>query len=198
MKLGFNSNVEVGGAVYHVQTEDRGVLHPFVDTLILSSGRVVLRRSNSYQDLLTETALDEASLRERVERQHRDIVEGLRSGQILVDEPRPSGLLLRLCNPGSWLAGGQASLEIEVLSDPEKRPMPEVEVVAFIEWGEGEESAKFTSQTGRDGRARLSFRMPELEDDENPVLVIRLEDSAEPILRYRLKPKSPASAPSAS
>ena len=42
MSMGFNSNVEVGDAVYHVQTEDRGLQHPFVDTVVLSGGRVVL------------------------------------------------------------------------------------------------------------------------------------------------------------
>ncbi len=36
MGLGFNSNVELGATVYHVQTEDRGLHHPFVDTVVLS------------------------------------------------------------------------------------------------------------------------------------------------------------------
>ena len=66
MKLGFNSNVEVGGVVYHVQTEDRGLNHPFVDTVVLAGGRVVHHRSASYLDLLSGETLDEAALGERV------------------------------------------------------------------------------------------------------------------------------------
>src|SRR5579871_2940594 len=114
MKLGFNSNVEVGAAVYHVQTEDRGLLHPFVDTVVLAGGRVVHRRSSSYQDLLSGQTPSEAALRRRVEGQHREVVDGLRSGTLAIDDPRQSGLALRLCNPTSWLAEGRASLEVEV------------------------------------------------------------------------------------
>ena len=61
MSTGFNSNVEARGAVYHVQTEDRGLQHPFVDTVVLSGGRVVYRRSVGYQDLLNGAAMDEAA-----------------------------------------------------------------------------------------------------------------------------------------
>ena len=196
MKLGFNSNVEVGGVVFHVQTEDRGLNHPFVDTVVLAGGRVVHRRSASYEDLLLGEALDQTALGERVERQHREVADGLRSGLLVFEDPRPVAMAVRLCNPTSWLAAGEASLEIEVLSDPEKRPVSGVEVVAFIERGDGVEPPRFASQTGADGRALLRFRMPELGDEENPALVIGLAGSgAEGSLRYRLKPKSPSVPP---
>lgn len=198
MKLGFNSNVEVGGVVYHVQTEDRGLNHPFVDTVVLAGGRVVHRRSSSYEDLLVGENVDRTVLGERVERQHREVADGLRSGLFVFEEPRPAAMAVRLCNPASWLAAGEASLEIEVVSDPEKRPVSGVEVVAFIERSDGVEPARFASQTGADGRALLRFRMPELGDEENPALVIGLAGGvAEAGLRYRLKPKSPSAVPPA-
>jgi len=196
MKLGFNSNVEVGGVVYHVQTEDRGLNHPFVDTVVLAGGRVVHRRSASYQDLLRGEALDQAALGDRVDQQHREVVDGLRSGLLVFEEPRPSAMAVRLCNPTSWLAAGEASLEVEVLSAPEKRPVSGVEVIAFIERGDGAEPVTFGSQTGADGRALLRFRMPDLGDDENPALVIGLAGGAtEASLRYRLKAKPSTEAP---
>jgi hypothetical protein len=68
--------------------------------------------------------------------------------------------------------------------------------VASIERGEEMEPVKFASHTGADGRARLSFRMPDLGDEQNPVLVIGLAaGGTEPSLRYRLKPKSAPAAP---
>jgi len=60
MNFGFNSNVRVGDAVYHVQTEDRGPSHPFLDTVVYVAGRVVHKRSSSYQDLTDGAAKGEA------------------------------------------------------------------------------------------------------------------------------------------
>ena len=50
MNFGFNSNVRVGDALYHVQTEDRGPSHPYLDTVVYEAGRVVYKRSTSYED----------------------------------------------------------------------------------------------------------------------------------------------------
>lgn len=200
MSTGFNSNVEVGDAVYHVQTEDRGLQHPFVDTVVLSGGRVVYRRSVSYQDLLSEGALDQSLLCARIEQQHREILEGVRAGSLPLEEhqPSPAAIALRLCNPTSWLVAGQASLEVEVLSRPEQRPVAGAEVQVSLEGvGEGETS-QFASQTGADGRARLRFLMPQLAEHPNPALVIRVRGArTEDQLRYRLKPKPGDTAPPA-
>ena len=49
MNFGFNSNVRIGDAMYHVQTEDRGPSHPFLDTVVYMAGRVIYKRSTSYQ-----------------------------------------------------------------------------------------------------------------------------------------------------
>ncbi len=38
MNFGFNSNVRVGDVMYHVQTEDRGPSHPFLDTVVYHGG----------------------------------------------------------------------------------------------------------------------------------------------------------------
>jgi hypothetical protein len=196
VSTGFNSNVEVRGAVYHVQTEDRGLQHPFVDTVVLSGGRVVYRRSVGYQDLLTAEAVDEAILGARIDQQHREILEGVRDGSLPLETRHLPAIAARLCNPTSWLVAGQASIEVEVLSRPERRPLAGVDVQVSIEGaGEGEPS-EFASQTSVDGRARLRFRMPQLGDHPNPALIIRARGAgAEDQLRYRLKPKPRDSVP---
>src|ERR1700751_5695483 len=106
MKFGFNSKTQVGPEIYDVQTEDRGVSHPFIDTLVLSKGRVVYRHSTSYEDLAASGALDQAILRARVEKQHREILEALRAGAISPDKtapPKKESLAVKLLNAGSWL-----------------------------------------------------------------------------------------------
>jgi hypothetical protein len=198
MSMGFNSNVGVGDAVYHVQTEDRGLNHPFVDTVVLSGGRVVYRRSVGYQDLLSAAALDEAVLGARIEQQHREVLEGVRAGSLPLERPQPAAIAVRLCNPTSWLVAGQASLEVEVLSRPERRPVAAADVQVAIEGAAEGETSQFASQTEADGRARLRFRMPPLADHPNPALIIRVRGAgAEEQLRYRLKPKPPGPAPAA-
>jgi hypothetical protein len=198
MTTGFNSNVEVGGAVYHVQTEDRGLQHPFVDTVVLSGGRVVYRRTVGYQDLLSGAALDEAALGTRIELQHREILEGVRAGSLPLDERKPLAVAVRLCNPTSWLVAGQAALEIEVLSRPERRPLAGADVQVRIEGVTEGEMSQFGSQTGVDGRARLRFRMPQLSDHPNPALIIQVQGTgAQDQLRYRLKPRPRGAVPPA-
>src|SRR5260370_25028242 len=90
MNFGFNSNVRVGNALYHVQTEDRGPAHPFLDTVVYVAGRVVHKRSTSYQDLTARTAKGEAlanQLHERLSQQHREVVAQLAAGTLQLNEP---------------------------------------------------------------------------------------------------------------
>ena len=201
MSMGFNSNVEVGDAVYHVQTEDRGLHHPFVDTVVLSGGRVVYRRSVGYQDLLSAAGPG----RGRLGRAHRAAASGdpgRRARRLAAARGTstcgPAAIAVRLCNPTSWLVAGQASLEVEVLSRPERRPVAAADVQVSIEGAAEGETSQFASQTDADGRARLRFRMPPLADHPNPALIIRVRGAgAQEQLRYRLKPKPPGPAPAA-
>src|SRR4029077_19550485 len=105
MKFGFNSRAQVGPDLYDVQTEDRGAAHPFIDTLVLIRGRVVYRHSTSYEDLAAAGAMDQAILRARVEKQHREIIEALRAGALSLEKApsKKEGIAVKLLNSGSWL-----------------------------------------------------------------------------------------------
>lgn len=200
MKFGFNSKAQVGADVYDVQTEDRGAAHPFIDTLVLIRGRVVYRHSTSYEDLAASGALDQAILRARVEKQHRDILEALRAGALSLeksssDRPGPSpqsGIDIKLLNAASWLDSGRVSLDIEVSSKGGGRPVTGAQVEAFIEAGAGASESHF-GQTDADGRTSLKFPFPDLTEPSLAALVIRASaDENLGELRYQLKPKRPA------
>jgi hypothetical protein len=51
MSSGFNTDVQVGEQLFHVQTEDRGPNPYVIDTAVYRSGRVLLRRSTDYEPL---------------------------------------------------------------------------------------------------------------------------------------------------
>jgi hypothetical protein len=94
MNFGFNSNVRVGNATYHVQTEDRGPSHPFLDTVVYVAGRVVYKRSTSYEDFVGGAYPDslDQKLHDLLARQHRDVIAELEAGTIpvSVEEKAPA------------------------------------------------------------------------------------------------------------
>src|SRR5215472_16448066 len=82
MLFGHNTNVTVGSDIIHVQTEDRGSHHAFVDTTVLWNGQVLHRRSNPYSDLLPLDSVREVALKTRIDHQHRTVIEEIRSGAL--------------------------------------------------------------------------------------------------------------------
>lgn len=86
MEKGFNSDLTVGGAIYHIQTEDWGFENPYLVTRVYRSGAVVdsvktpysevLRNRNAFVLLRNRVAMSEA-LQEAMRAQHERILNGL-------------------------------------------------------------------------------------------------------------------------
>src|ERR1700747_461603 len=89
MLFGHNSNVTVGADVVYVQTEDRGTGPPFIDTTVHWHGRILHRRTNNYQDLLPLDGEKEGALKERLDDQHRAVIEEIRTGALKLTFPAP-------------------------------------------------------------------------------------------------------------
>ena len=81
MITGFNTDVEHGGVVYHVQTEDKGLESPLILSLVYSGGAILASKRSPYEDLI-ETGFDEAVLADRLKRQHRLICAAIRAGRV--------------------------------------------------------------------------------------------------------------------
>src|SRR6516225_10063112 len=67
MSSGFNTDVQIGSQVFHVQTEDRGPAHPVIDTVVYENGRVLHRRSSNYRHFAESDEFNHEGLRDRVE-----------------------------------------------------------------------------------------------------------------------------------
>jgi len=89
MLFGHNSNVKVGDATFHVQTEDRGVTTALIDTTVYYGGRVMHRRTNNYHDLIPLDPDREEALRLRLDEQHRSTLEDIRTGALHLVPPQP-------------------------------------------------------------------------------------------------------------
>lgn len=82
MITGFNTDVKHAERVYHVQTEDRGVANPVVESLVYVGGEILLSKKSPYRDLIAGDRVDEKALREMMDLQHRRVIEAIRRGRL--------------------------------------------------------------------------------------------------------------------
>lgn len=197
VNFGFNSNVQVGGSLYHVQTEARASGPPLIDTTVYAQGRVLHRRTTSYQDLVHTDGLSDSTLRQRVENQHRKVIEELNSGLIKFDlpgtAPAAAGLKVRLLNAGSWLVSGKASLKIGVVSLENRRPAAGVPVEVTLEGAL--DPVHLTARTDSQGCAELGFVMPHVGSSGAALVIRAAGPSGTDEIRYQVRPKAPAPPP---
>jgi hypothetical protein len=202
MNFGFNSNVRVGDAMYHVQTEDRGPSHPYLDTVVYETGRVVYKRSTSYEKFANAVSKDQdlaEQLHERLSQQHREVIAQLEAGTIeLRGQGKPNletpvtepadGLEVRLTNSGAWYAAGTATLEIELRRKNSKQTLADAEVEAFLEH-EKERAYCAITQTDSAGKATLKFPMPSTASEGTSLVIRATDGSLYGELRFRLRAK---------
>jgi hypothetical protein len=185
MNLGFNSNVNAGGTVYHVQTEARAGPDATLDTVVYVSGRVIHRVNVSYQDLLDGGASPK-ELRDRVERQHQEVVAQVESGQVRdAAPPAVIALELRLRNASSWLQGGNASIELGV-GAADGKTVDGATVEALIESPAGVVVCS-SGVTDVNGTVVLQFALPSPMPDAAALVLRATLGGARAELHYKLK-----------
>lgn len=197
--FGFNTDVRVGGTVFHVQTEDRGAKNPVIDTTIYVKGRILAKRVNSYQDFLVSPDFNEAELRAMLEDQHKEIMLEVRSGtlpemaELLAGEaPAPAGIRLQLLNPSSFLKGGMARFELSTVSKQGEKPVAGASIRLTLNTG-GPAASAFDATTDAGGKAVLEFPMPRVGPDGAEFVIKATAPGGQDELKYtiRSKPKAP-------
>jgi hypothetical protein len=86
---GFNTDVKHGDRVFHVQTEDRGLGNPVVESLVYVGGEILLSKKSPYKEHVAGDRVDEKAVREMMDLQHRRIIEAIRRGRF--DGAKPGG-----------------------------------------------------------------------------------------------------------
>jgi len=81
MITGFNTDVQHGGRVYHVQTEDRGQEHPFFESLVYVGGTIVAKKRTPYGEQVVQGATEEA-IAQLLRRQHQVVIAAIKAGRI--------------------------------------------------------------------------------------------------------------------
>ena len=81
MITGFNTDIRHGDRVFHVQTEDRGLGNPIVESLVYVGGQILLSKRSPYADLVEDGKADEKAVKQLMDLQHRRIIEAIRRGR---------------------------------------------------------------------------------------------------------------------
>jgi hypothetical protein len=198
MNSGFNTDVSVGERVFHVQTEGRGPARPVIDTVVYRQGRVVHRRASNYGDVADSAEFTPELLQQRVEAQHRAVIEDLRSGaldtEILAAEEstrKSGGIQVQLLNPSSWLSAGSVSLDLEIVRRADRHPESGARVEALIEGALDETRHAGTSD--EQGRVQLQFPMPPLGKGNLALVIHAKTEAGKDEIRFamRSRPKNP-------
>ena len=93
MLTGFNTDIKFAERVYHVQTEDRGLGNPIVESLVYVGGEILLSKKSPYTQHVQGDRVDEKAVRELMDLQHRRIIEAIRRGRLDAKKQAPGSAL---------------------------------------------------------------------------------------------------------
>lgn len=202
MSSGFNTNVRVGERTFHVQTEDRGPHHPQIDTIVYFDGRVLHRRSSSYQELTEAGQATEEVLRRRVEEHHREVIEALRAGSLGIDstgletqravKTPAHGIDIRLSKFLPVAMAGSATMEIEVSDRLDRQAIAGASIEVTLEGAK--EPFRLRGTTDAQGRSQWHFAMPAVGAEGGAFVIKAIVGHADQTIRYSLRPRSKSSA----
>ncbi|MGH9574027.1 MAG: hypothetical protein ACRD40_10925 [Candidatus Acidiferrales bacterium] len=202
MSSGFNTDVNRGGRVFHVQTEDRGPQHPSIDTVVYRNGYILHRHSWDYSEVAGKADFSPDDLRQRVEAQHRSVIEALRDGNLDAEiaaaeeqAVRAVGIQVQLLNPTSWLAAGKVSLEIGIIRRVDRKPVSGANIQASIAGALNDASHRATSDDH--GVATIHFDLPPLGKGDLALVIEAQSDALKDEIRFsmRSRPKTAETEP---
>ena len=62
MITGFNTEVEHDSKVYHVQTEDKGLENPYIESLVYMGGAIIFSKRTDYKEKLVKGITEKAAI----------------------------------------------------------------------------------------------------------------------------------------
>jgi hypothetical protein len=77
---GFNTDIKHNEKVYHVQTEDKGLANPYIESLVYVGGEILASKKTSYAEQL-KSGIDEKWIGGLMEQQHRTMIAAVKRGR---------------------------------------------------------------------------------------------------------------------
>jgi len=187
MITGHNTDVEYKGRTYHVQTEDKGIKNPVIESLIYMKGHILGTKRSSYADLLARGG-GEKEIQERLESQHKRMLLDVRGGKYDPEGPPPFGesliskrgleevvldylrgakgserMELIVNGPSPLLLGSKVTLEVFTRTANSSKPLASVPVSIRISHPTEGDMELFHGETDKEGRLEASVDIPPFE-----------------------------------
>ncbi len=182
---GYNTDIKHNERVFHVQTEDKGVDNPIIESLIYMGGKIIASRQYSYASLLRE-GYSEKVVQDLLDSQHKKMMRDVKGGRFDPDGPPPFGagiitdasfdklvleflgsqdisekIELVVYGQGGVRAGDSRVLELLVRSEARNKPVADAEVrVKLNPAGKERTVILFEGVTGADGRLQAGIQVP--------------------------------------
>ena len=195
MITGFNTDVDYEGRVFHVQTEDKGLANPVVESLVYTGGEIITSRRASYEDLLRSPQYTDAELARRMESQHQAIIREILSGRFDPDGPRPFGynivtnrsldevvldflvtevgleqIRLEMSDQMTFIEGTEPSVSLRVFAKSSDLPVAGAKVTVKLISSVVKPKEIFSGTTAQDGRIEAKFQIPSMPGANTAIL----------------------------
>jgi hypothetical protein len=95
---GYNSDVRHGSRTFHVQTEDKGLANPKIETLIYLGGEILDSYRGTYDDLLAEPPVPDQAIQARMDDQHKSVIRDIKNGKYDTTPTDPEAAEQRVFN----------------------------------------------------------------------------------------------------
>jgi hypothetical protein len=120
--FGFNTNVQQGDVVYHVESQARQS-DLLLQTLVFVKGQCVGKHAFSFAAKTLQPGFSEAAMHELLKAQHKAVVDAMQRGQVElvlgtggeIEDVGASGLALKWSNPSDPSQGGRIIMRFQVL-----------------------------------------------------------------------------------
>lgn len=195
MITGFNTDVDHDGRVFHVQTEDKGLGNPVVESLIYCGGEILASRQNSYEEQTQAEEFSEEDVLRAMESQHQSMIRDIFNGKYDQEAPKPFGhniisdrslddvvldflhetfklepIRLELIDQQVFQEGTRPTLRLKVVEDGSDRPVQGAEVFVQLLSTAGSPCDLFSSATDEEGFVEASFDIPSLPNSDSALL----------------------------
>ena len=189
MITGFNTDVDHRERVFHVQTEDKGVRNPVVESLIYVGGEILTSRQSSYEDLVDSENYSENEVMHRMEAQHQALIRDIFNGKFDDEEPKPFGhailtnrsldevvldylqetfpvesIRLVLDGEQELTQGSQPTLKLQVLGEATDTPYAGAPVRVTLISPIADPLEVYTGATDSEGWVEACFEIPKLTE----------------------------------
>jgi|SoiMethySBSTD1v2_1073268.scaffolds.fasta_scaffold10187_6 hypothetical protein len=201
MITGFNTDVQYEGRVFHVQTEDRGLDNPVVESLVYTGGEIITSRRTAYADLARSPDYSEGEVARRMESQHQALIREILSGRFDPEGPKPFGyniitnraldevvldflsrevgleqIRLEMAEQQTFVEGSQPQLSLRVIAEASDRPVAGAKVTVKLISTREKPKELFSGTTAHDGRIEASFEIPPMPG-ANAAILLQAEAS---------------------